>query len=88
MTNKTNNKKIIEAIWRDFKEDVLADKRYEKDMRDFFDNEFAPYILDALFQQKQQIKKMIEGIEEWEETYCEKDEHLLRAIKEKIIKNL
>lgn len=32
------------------------------------------------------IVEEIKNIEEWEETYCEKDQYLFRAIKNKVIK--
>lgn len=54
----------------------LADKQRE------IDDKYAEISHD------EEIIKMIEGIEEFEETYCEKDEHLLRKIKEKILTNL
>lgn len=39
-------------------------------------------------EERERIKKEIEKIEEWEETYCEKDEHLLKAIKDEVLKLL
>ena len=45
-------------------------------------------IKDALAEQKKEIRKKIEEIEEWNEPYCERDDFLLKRIKYRVIKNI
>lgn len=69
--------KIIEEVWKVYKEDNIVNKKFQKDLRDFFDNEVAPYIEQgtekALSQQKQEIIKEIDKIIKKQEELSDKE---------------
>ena len=77
--------------WKDKLYDLAekrCDPRHELWDGDCLYHIFEPFIEKILKEQKREFKDMVGGIEEFEETYCKKDECLFRSIKKFILKKL